>query len=119
MQTHCEGRYQYDTCGKHFQYPYLLHNHEELHNKKLPIKCKFPGCIKRYAMAVALTNHKLAHHRKKVKCSVCNFTTSTRQYLNQHMTRTHGPGLKSRCGVIFVWPHQCQEHQYCCKNARK
>ena len=117
--THYEGRHQCATCGKCFQYPHILQNHEELHKKKLPIKGKFPGCIKRYAMSAVLTNHKLTHCRKKVKCSVCNFTTSTRQYLKKHMTGTHGQGLKSRCGVIFSWPHQHQEHQYWCKKCKK
>ena len=87
--------------------------------RNCPSSVHFLACIKRYATSAALTNHKLTQSRWKVKCSVCNFTTSTRQYLNQHMTGTHGRRLQSRCGIFFSWPHQHQEHQYSCKKCKK
>ena len=119
VHTHYQGRYKCNTCGKCFQYPYILKNHAVLHKKLLPVKCYFPGCLKRYAMSAALTNHKLTHHKRKWKCSVCKFSTSTIHYLNQHMSWTHGPALKARCGLIFTWSHQCQQHQSCCKKCKK
>ena len=54
VHTHFDALYKCKICSKGFQYPTVLASHNLLHTRKLLIKCKVPGCKKKYVLHSAL-----------------------------------------------------------------
>ena len=119
-RTHSVGRYVCTVCKRHFQYLKTLRDHKVTHTPNLMIKCTVRGCAKKYASAESLKYHLTTHNGYRHKCTYCNFKSTTKQNLIQHLRGSHGQGvLKARCGKNFAWPSLHQQHQEQCKKCTK
>ena len=118
-RTHSVGHYVCTVCNRCFQYPKTLRDHKVTHTPRLFIKCTVRGCAKKYASVESLKHH-LTTNGYRHKCNYCNFKSTTKQNLVQHLRGSHGQGvLKARCGKKFSWPSLCQKHQESCTKCTK
>lgn len=100
-----------DQCGHIFWTRSHLSSHQRTHNKKL--KCRFPGCNRRFHVQFKLNKHMESHSEgMNYICSTCNCAFKTADSLRLHI-RTHNGDLYTcdDCQKEFISPSDLKYHK--------
>ena len=78
-----------------FHFPSQLDRHSDVHVESKLFKCPSRGCNKSFKRNGTLKRHQIKHDQKKLECpnEDCDYVTDLPHYLQDHMTRSHGPEL--------------------------
>ena len=127
-KRHVGKAYIYEECGKAFQFPGELDEHERLHTGEDLVKCSF--CDKEYPSKRDRNLHEKSHtDSTEYDCTfqdkdgvICGQVCVSANHLKQHFRGMHGEGWESPCSKKFAWPGTMYTHKReCtpCKNTQK
>jgi hypothetical protein len=101
---HDSGLLKCQLCYKKFpkengdEYSKHLQLHEIRKAENIPLACVLPDCNKEpYVCTLDLRKHVMRSHHDgtRLKCSICDFLTTTKTHLESHMRRMHCEGSGS------------------------
>ena len=120
-KRHVGKAYICDECGRSFQFPGELDEHEHLHTGQDLFKCGY--CEKSYPSKWARNLHEKSHtDDTEYNCTfvdkdgnVCGQTCVSPNHLKQHHRGMHGEGWNCHCGKRFSWPGTMYTHKKECQ----
>ena len=120
-KKHVGKAYICDECGRSFQFPGELDEHECLHTWEDLIKCGY--CEKSYPSKWARNLHEKSHtDATEYNCTfvdkdsnVCGQICVSPNHLKQHHRGMHRDSWNCHCGKRFSWPGTMYTHKKECK----
>ena len=95
---HEEKRYKCSKCNFAAHFESELTAHKIVHRKIPAFQCMVKNCGKWFQRKWELTMHVKKHDSTKLKCDVCEFTTSLNKHLKEHM-RKHSDDCPYVCAI--------------------
>lgn len=79
----------FERCGRSFNRPCRLQEHELSHTGERPFACDYEGCNKTYIRATHLTRHKKLEHTTNDRNFVCERTDCGKSFISADRLRRH------------------------------